>query len=132
MEQPKTMLPGPVICLLDGRIEKRVPMVVAALVSFEEQPVTEKVLTENVSPHGARVVAKRLWPPGQQLWIAPLSDKSESPAKVVYCHGLSSGLFCLGLEFGAGSIKWGEDPWRSAPHENASIGMHLGLESRQT
>jgi hypothetical protein len=54
--QRKTMLPGPVMCLLDGRIEKRVPMMVAAsLVSFQEQMVTEEVLTENVSPHGARV-----------------------------------------------------------------------------
>jgi hypothetical protein len=126
------MLPGPGACLLDGGIEKHVPTAVAAyLVSFEEQPVTEKMLTENVSPHGARVVAKRRWPPGQQLWIAPLSDKSESPAKVVYCHWLSSGLFCLGLEFGAGSIKWGEGPWRSAPHENARIAMDLGLDSIQ-
>jgi hypothetical protein len=127
------MLPGAGTCLLDGRIEKRVPMAVAAyLVSFEEQPVAEKVLTENVSPHGARVVVKRHWPAGQQLRMAPLSDKSEWPAKVVYCQGLSSGLFCLGLEFGVGSIKWGEGPWRSVQYENARIAMHLGSESSQT
>jgi hypothetical protein len=70
----------------------------------------KKVLTENVSPHRARVVAKRRWPPGQQLRMAPLSDKSEWPMKVVYCRGLSSGLFCLVLEFGVGSIKWPEGP----------------------
>jgi hypothetical protein len=130
--QPKTMLPGPVTCLLDGRIEKRVPMALATyLISFEEQPVIEKVLTENVSHHAARVVAKRRWPPGQQLWIAPLSDKPESPAKVVYCHGLSSGLFCLGLEFGAGLIKWGEGPWRSTPYENTHGYICLDLKERQ-
>jgi hypothetical protein len=118
---------------LDGRIEKRAPMVVAAyLVGFEKQPVTERVLTESVSPHGARVVAKRRWALGQQLRVAPLSGKSESLAKIVYCQGLSSGLFCLGLDFGVGSIKWGEGPWRSVPYENARIAMHLGLEPRQT
>ena len=102
------------------------------MIGFEKQPPAEKVLTENVSPHGARVVTKRRWRPGEQLWIVPLSDQSKSPAKVVYCRGLSSGLFCLGLEFCVGSIKWGEGPWRSAPYENARIAMHLGLESRQT
>jgi hypothetical protein len=113
---------------LDGRIEKRVPMVVAAyLVSYEEQPVTEKVLTENVSPHGARVVAERRWPPGQRLRIAPLSDKYESYAKVVYCQALSSGLSCLGLEFGVDAIRWGESAWRSTPYENASIATRLGM-----
>jgi len=118
---------------LDGRIEKRVPMVVGAyLIGFEEQPVAEKVLTENVSTRGARVVAKRCWRPGEHVRIVPLSDESKFPAKVVYCRGLSSGLFCLGLEFGVGSIKWGEGLWRSAPYENARIAMHLGLESRQT
>lgn len=119
--------------LLDGRIEKRVPMMVGAyLIGFEEQPIAEKVLTENVSPHGARVVARRCWRPGEQLRIVPLSDEPNLPAKVVYCRGLSSGLFCLGLEFGVGSIRWGEGPWRSTPYENARIAMHLGLESRQT
>ena len=118
---------------LEGRIEKRVPMVVGAyLIGFDEQPIAEKVLTENVCPHGARVVAKRRWQPGEQLRIVPLSDESKFPAKVVYCQGLSSGFFSLGLEFGVGSIKWGEGPWRSAPYENARIAMHLGLESRQT
>jgi hypothetical protein len=92
---------------LDGRIEKRVPMVVAAyLVTVEERCVTERVMTENVSSHGARVLTKRRWQPGEQPQLVPLFGKSESPARVVYCQGSTNGHFYLGLELRAGSIKW--------------------------
>jgi hypothetical protein len=92
---------------LHGRIEKRVPMVVPAyLVSVEERFVTERVLMENVSPHGARVVAKQCWQPGEQPRLVPLLGESASPARVVYCQGPTNGHFYLGLEFWACSIKW--------------------------
>ena len=44
---------------LDRRIEKRVPMAVPVdLVIAEEMLVAERMVTVNVSPHGARVVTK--------------------------------------------------------------------------
>jgi PilZ domain-containing protein len=93
---------------LDGRTEKRAPMAMAMnLANAEDQLVTEKVLTENVSPHGARVVTKRRWQPGEQARLVRLTGESGLPARVVYCQRLRDGLFCLGLEFRARSVKWG-------------------------
>jgi PilZ domain len=93
---------------LDGRIEKRIPMAMAMnLVSAEDRLVTEKVLTENVSPHGARVVTNRCWQPGDQAQLVPSAGESGFPARVVYCHRRRNGLSCLGLEFRARSVKLG-------------------------
>ncbi len=58
---------------LDGRIEKRVPMAVPLyLVSLTDPRAAERVLTENVSSHGARVITKQRWQPGEQQRITPL------------------------------------------------------------
>lgn len=45
---------------LDGRIEKRVPMALPVdLVIADKMLLAERVVTVNVSPHGARVLTKR-------------------------------------------------------------------------
>ena len=95
---------------LDGRIEKRIPMAVPVyLASLQEPRVSERVLTENVSPHGARVVTKRLWRPGEQQWISPLSGQFQLAAQVVYCHPIPHQGFCVGLDFRARSINWQDE-----------------------
>jgi hypothetical protein len=58
----------------------------------------ETATTVNISPHGARLVTKRHWEPGEQSRIAPTSDKFHAQAKVVYCQMISQGRFCIGLE----------------------------------
>jgi hypothetical protein len=79
--------------------EKRVPMTLAInLVSAEDQLDTEKVLTENVSPHGARVVSRRRCQPGEPSQLVPLTGKSRLLVRVVYCERLRDGFFCLGLD----------------------------------
>jgi hypothetical protein len=88
-------------------------MTVSVYLIAEGYALTEKVVTENVSSHGARVLTRRFWRPAEQLQLAPLSGTSEVPAKVVYCQGLRSGFFRAGLEFQAKSIKWGESTWSS-------------------
>jgi hypothetical protein len=101
---------------LDGRIEKRVPLMVSVyLMSAEGRPFAERVLTENVSSHGARVLTKRLWLPTEQPRLAPLSGECELPARVAYCQSLRNELFGLGLEFRTRSIQWGEGPWHRTP-----------------
>src|SRR5258708_3387306 len=65
----------------------------------ERYVLTEKVVTENVSSHGARVLTRRFWRPAEQLQLAPLSGRSEVPAKGVSCQGLRSGFFRAGLDF---------------------------------
>ena len=52
-------------------MEKRVPMAVPVdLVIAEEMFVTERAITVNVSPHGARVVTRRRWQAEEQPWVA--------------------------------------------------------------
>lgn len=94
---------------LDGRIEKRVPMAVSVyLISLAEPRAAERVLTENVSAHGARVITKRRWQPGEQQRITPLSGDFHLSAWVVYCQQLPHESFCVGLEFRECSVNWGD------------------------
>ena len=82
------------------RKEKRNPQKRQVLLSPLEEPlVTEVGWTENVSPHGLRVLTEWPWPRGAQLTV--LSSESElwDRARVVYCQPLSGNLFALGLEF---------------------------------
>lgn len=96
---------------LDGRIEKRVPMAVPVdLVMAEETLVTERVVTVNVSPHGARVVTRRRWRVEEQPWLASLTSYFRLQGSVVYCQPLRNGDFCVGLKFRA-SLDWGDRPW---------------------
>jgi PilZ domain-containing protein len=95
---------------LDGRIEKRIPRGIPVyLVSLKKPRTVERVLTENVSPHGARVVTKRHWQQGEDHWITPLSGQFQWPAQVIYCHPLANGDFCVGLDFRGRPVNWESD-----------------------
>ena len=97
---------------LDGRIEKRVPMAVPVdLVIAEEILVTERVVTVNVSPHGARVVSKRRWRTEEQPWLASLTSYFRLQGSVVYCQPQTDGDFCVGLKFRASFVDWGNGLW---------------------
>jgi len=97
---------------LDGRIEKRVPMAVPVdLVIEGETLVAERVVTVNVSPHGARVVTKRRWRAEEQPWLASLTSYLRLQGNVVYCQPLTNGDFCVGLKFRASFIDWGDWLW---------------------
>jgi len=53
--------------LFDGRIEKRfLTSVPVYLASLDEPLAGERTLTENVSPHGARVFSQRSWRSGEE------------------------------------------------------------------
>lgn len=103
---------GPETMTREGRIEKRVPMAVPVdLVIAEEMLVSERVVTVNVSPHGARVVTKRRWRDKEQAWLASLSSYFRLQGSVVYCQPLTNGDFCVGLKFRASFIDWGDRLW---------------------
>lgn len=92
---------------LDGRIEKRTPMALPVdLVLVEEMLVSERAMTVNVSPHGARVVTKRHWRPEEQPWLASLTSYFRLQGSVVYCQPLTNGDFCVGLKFRASFMGW--------------------------
>jgi hypothetical protein len=95
--------------LFDGRIEKRAMMTVPVhLVTTKEPRVAERAFTRNVSPHGARLVTKRLWRPGEEPLVTPLTGEFPQPARVVYCQPRPSGGFYLGLQFMDRSVRWDE------------------------
>lgn len=99
--------------LFDGRIEKRVSMIVPVHLTTTKEPrAAERTLTRNVSPHGVRLVTKRLWELGEEPLVTPLTGDFPQPAKVVYCQPRTNGGFYLGLQFPDRSVRWGESRTR--------------------
>jgi hypothetical protein len=92
---------------LEGRIEKRVGMEIPVrLVASERMSVVEKVVTVNVSPHGARVITKRRWRTDDHVGIASLAGDLRVQARVVYCHPQGHDNFYVGLEFRRSFFEW--------------------------
>ena len=94
--------------LFDGRLEKRLTMSVPVyLASLGETRASERTVTENVSPHGARVISKRSWRSGEEALIAPLTGEFPQVETVVCSRRKNGGgRFCLGVEFLDRSVKW--------------------------
>lgn len=95
--------------LFDGRTEKRLPTSVPIYLGPLEDPRTpERTLTENVSPHGARVISKRSWQPGEESLITLLTGELPQVGRVIYCLPSAGDRFCLGMEFLDRAVNWGE------------------------
>jgi hypothetical protein len=91
----------------DGRIEKRTPTSLPVyLASLEDPRARERTLTENVSPHGVRVISKRSWRSGEGSLITPLTGGIAQVGRVIYCLSKTGGRFCLGLKFPTRTVKW--------------------------
>ena len=91
----------------DARIEKREPMPVQLyLANLEEPQARERTVTEDVSPHGARVLTKRYWRPGEVPLLTPLIGDFPKHARVVYCDPQPKGGYCVGIRFEGPSFKW--------------------------
>ena len=92
--------------LFDGRLEKRlatsVPVYLASLADPRDR---ERTVTENVSPHGARVISKRSWRSGEQVFITPLTGEFPQVGNVIYCMPVGE-RFCVGVEFPTRAVKW--------------------------
>ncbi len=93
--------------LFEGRIEKRsLAVVPVCLMTIKEPRFSERTVTRNVSPHGARVVTKRLWQPGEEPLLTPPGGEFPQPARVVYCQPRSKGGFYVGVQFSGRSVRW--------------------------
>jgi hypothetical protein len=89
------------------RIEKRLPISVPIYLGSLEDPRTpERTLTENVSPHGARVLSKRPWQPGEESIVTPLTGEFPQIGRVIYCLPTAGDRFYLGMEFLDRAVKW--------------------------
>ena len=91
--------------LLDGRIEKRSATITRVYLTTKEPRFSEKAVTRNVSPHGARLVTKRLWQPGEEPLLTPAGQFAQQ-ARVVYCQPRPSGGFYVGVQFSDRSVRW--------------------------
>jgi len=91
----------------DARIEKRDPFPVQIyLASLEDPRARERTVTEDVSPHGARVLSNRCWRPGDVPLLTPLIGEYPKHARVVYCAPQPNGGYCVGVQFKGPSFKW--------------------------
>jgi hypothetical protein len=94
---------------LTGRKERRLPIAVVVRLAALEQmsgESHERTHTDNISPHGVRVLSTRAWQPGQQAEIIPVKDEPPMRGEVVYCHRLDNGRFCIGVRFPHRRIPW--------------------------
>jgi hypothetical protein len=92
---------------VDARIERREPLLVQVyLANLEEPRARERTVTEDVSPHGARVLTKRHWQPGDVPLLTPLIGEFPKHARVVYCAPQPKGGYSVGIEFEGSSFKW--------------------------
>jgi hypothetical protein len=94
----------------NGRSERRIPKNVSVEVCLVDDPkLMEKTLTENVSPHGVRVLMQQSLRPSQHAVIISPSEGVLSRAKVVYCQRAAGNRFAVGLE-----LLTRVEPWAKA------------------
>ena len=90
-----------------GRSEKRIARTVSVEVCLRDEPkLNERMLTENVSAHGARVFAERKLQPGQQVLVSAPKEGVRSQARIVYCQRVSESSFAVGLELSGRADLW--------------------------
>src|SRR5213595_4118591 len=91
----------------DARIERREPVPVQIyLANLDEPRIRERTVTEDVSPHGARVLTKRYWQPGEVPLVTPLMGEFPKHARVVYCDPQPKGGYCVGIQFEGLPFNW--------------------------
>lgn len=92
---------------MEGRIEKRVGMEIpVCLLASDRSGVVEKVITVNVSPHGARVITKQRWRADDHPGVVSLAGDFRMQGRVVYCQPQQDSNFHVGLEFRPGFVDW--------------------------
>ena len=89
------------------RLEARIPTTVGLELSgLEEPPIYETTFTENVSRHGARVVAKRHWRPNDSVLVKLPQECPPARARITYCQPLEGDEFAMGLQFSLPVYSW--------------------------
>jgi hypothetical protein len=89
------------------RFEKRLPtLIFVYLASIKDRHTRERTLTENVSPHGVRVISKRSWRPGEETLITPSAWESPQVGRVIYCSPSAGSRYYLGIEFPDRTVEW--------------------------
>jgi PilZ domain len=91
----------------DRRTEPRIAVAVPAyLVSGTGDRAAERVVTENVSSGGARIVCRQRLHFGERPAISSISLGFQLSARVVYCQPRSDRTFDVGLQFERREESW--------------------------
>lgn len=80
------------------------------VIGLEVPVAAERTFTENVSPHGARILTKRRWEPDEKALMTSLMGGFRRPVRVVYCQPVADARFLVGLEFRGPSVNWVNGP----------------------
>lgn len=92
---------------LADRREDRIPLTIRVdLCSLDVRCPVQAALTDNVSPHGARVVASKPWKPNDRLDVRSRPGDFRARARVVYCEPKSQDMFAIGLQLIATAGNW--------------------------
>lgn len=91
----------------EHRLEIRVQAKVGLELSGpDEPPIHEITYTENVSPHGARVLTKRSWNPNDSVLVKLPEESSPFSARITYCQAFGGDEFATGLQFSFLVYEW--------------------------
>ena len=76
---------------------------------LDESRLSERTVTENVSPRGARVVTEMVCAPGKHVLVTAPKEGVKSLARVVYCQRVDpeSTKFVVGLQLVVRVEDWG-------------------------
>ena len=94
---------------LEGRHEKRLPIAVVVCITavrLSNGDSDETTYTENVSLHGARVISRQPWRPGEEAQVTPAKFGPPARGKVVYCKQLAMNRYLVGLSFPQQPVHW--------------------------
>jgi hypothetical protein len=92
------------------RSELRNRAVVAVmLASLDGRLSTERIFTQNISDHGARVLAKQRWRTDDSLVIKSMEGDLQSEARVVYSRPADDNCYAIGLALVHPTGRW----WRT-------------------
>ena len=91
----------------EQRMEARIPTRVGLELCGPVEPlIYEITFTENVSPHGARVLTKRRWSPNDSVLVKLPQEGRPSRARITYCQPLKGDEFAMGLQFSLLVYDW--------------------------
>jgi hypothetical protein len=79
---------------------------------LDKSQLNKVVVTENVSPRGARIVTEWNCTPGKHLLVTVPEEGAKSLARVVYCQRVESTKFAVGLQLVVRVEEWGKPTGR--------------------
>lgn len=93
---------------LNGRMQKRLPVVVVVQFGREQElaSAAELTYTENVSAHGACLISNRAWQPGERARVTSCKDHITLHGKVVHCRKCRDDRYAVGLTFQGREVTW--------------------------